>query len=367
MQNLTSILPTEGVLTGSDLQQLFQLAKQNGFAIPAVNVVNTNSINAVLEAAKKVNSPIFIQLSYGGAQFFAGKGNRLSELDSAVFGAVAAANYVHLAAKKYKVPVALHTDHAARKLLPWINGLLEEGTSYFESFGQPLFSSHMIDLSEEPLLDNISTCADYLQRLSELNMSLEIELGCTGGEEDGVDNSHLDSSALYTQPEDVSLAYEHLQKISPHFSIAAAFGNVHGVYKPGNVVLTPEILRDSQLRVSETFGLPPKSLSFVFHGGSGSEPEKIRQAIQYGTVKMNIDTDTQWATWSGVLGYYNQFSDYLGGQIGNPNGADKPNKVYYDPRVWLRKGEAAMVDRLVQCFSELDCINRCEDMLQWRG
>ena len=369
MDNTTikNALPKRGIISGDDLQNLFKLAKEKRFAIPAVNVINTNSINSALEAAKKVNSPIFIQLSYGGAQFFVGKGSGLNELDGAVRGAIAAANYVHQAAQYYQIPVILHTDHAARKLLPWVDCLLAEGKKHYQKHGKPLFSSHMIDLSEEPLPDNIKTCGDYLEQLSKLDMALEIELGCTGGEEDGVDNTHLDSSALYTQPEDVALAYKALQPISSHFSIAAAFGNVHGVYKPGNVILTPEILRDSQRYVTEALGIPEHSLNFVFHGGSGSEIGKIKQAIQYGTVKMNIDTDTQWATWSGVLNYYKKFSEYLCGQIGNPLGSDKPNKKYYDPRAWLRKGEMEMVKRLEVCFAELNCINRCEDMLQWKG
>lgn len=353
-----------GVVTGDDLQRLYAYAKAHQFAIPAVNVVNTNSINAALEAAKQVNSPVIIQLSHGGATFFSGRGIAEEAQDSAVMGAVAAARYVHQVAPAYGVPVVLNTDHAARKLLPWIEGLLVAGQKHFEHTGAPLFSSHMIDLSEESLSQNVATCAHYLKRLAKLDMTLEIELGCTGGEEDGVDNTHLDASSLYTQPEDVALAYEVLQAISDRFIIAAAFGNVHGVYKPGNVVLTPEILRDSQAYVANKFGLSSKPLHFVFHGGSGSELEKIQQAIEYGTVKMNIDTDTQWATWSGVLSYYQKREAYLSSQIGNPEGEDKPNKKYYDPRVWLRNGEQAMVRRLTQCFAELNCLNRNEGDVQ---
>jgi fructose-bisphosphate aldolase class II len=311
-----------------------------------------------LESAAKVNSPVIIQLSNGGAGFFLGKSIKLEGQQNAVQGAVAAAKYVHSVAPLYGVPVMLHTDHAAKKLLPWIDGLLDAGEQHFAETGKPLFSSHMIDLSEEPLEENIEICAQYLSRMSKIGMTLEIELGCTGGEEDGVDNTHMNSSALYTQPEDVAFAYETLSKISDKFIIAASFGNVHGVYKPGNVVLTPEILKNSQSYVSEKFGLPANSLNFVFHGGSGSEPEKIAESLTYGVVKMNIDTDTQWATWNGILTYYQEKQGYLQGQIGNPEGDDKPNKKFYDPRIWLRHAEQSMVTRLEQCFRELNCLNR---------
>ncbi|WP_341206366.1 class II fructose-bisphosphate aldolase [uncultured Psychrosphaera sp.] len=357
MTQLSDVLAA-GVILGDDVQTLFNHARANQYALPAVNTVGTNSINATLEAAAKVNSPVIIQLSNGGASFFLGKGSKLQGQDAAVKGAVAAAKYVHAVADSYGVPVLLHTDHAAKKLLPWIDGLLDESEAHFKQTGKPLFSSHMIDLSEEPLEENIAICAQYLERMSKMGMTLEIELGCTGGEEDGVDNSHMDASDLYTQPEDVAYAYEELSKISDKFIIAASFGNVHGVYKPGNVVLTPEILKNSQKFVSDKFGLPHNSLNFVFHGGSGSEPEKIAESLTYGVVKMNIDTDTQWASWSGVLNYYNDKQAYLQGQIGNPDGDDKPNKKHYDPRVWLRKAEESMVIRLEQCFAELNCINR---------
>lgn len=347
-----------GVVLGDEVQVMYQHARENQYAFPAVNTVGTNSINATLEAAAKVNSPVIIQLSHGGASFFLGKGVKLDGQDAAIKGAIAAAKYVHEVAEVYGVPVMLHTDHAAKKLLPWIDGLLDAGEQFYEQTGKPLFSSHMIDLSEEPLVENIAICADYLNRMSKMGMTLEIELGCTGGEEDGVDNSHMDSSELYTQPEDVAFAYEQLSKISDKFIIAASFGNVHGVYKPGNVVLTPEILKYSQAYVSEKFHLPHNSLNFVFHGGSGSEPEKIAESLTYGVVKMNIDTDTQWASWSGVLNYYKDKQAYLQGQIGNPDGDDKPNKKHYDPRVWLRQGETSMVTRLEQCFAELNCLNR---------
>ena len=355
---LLSEIIKPGVVLGDDVQAVYDHARANQYALPAVNVVGTNSINAVLEAAAKVNSPAIIQLSNGGASFFLGKSVKLDGQEAAVKGAIAAAQYVHAVAETYGVPVMLHTDHAAKKLLPWIDGLLEAGEQHFAKTGKPLFSSHMIDLSEESLEENIEICAKYLERMAKIGMTLEIELGCTGGEEDGVDNTDMDSSELYTQPEDVAYAYEVLSKISDKFIIAASFGNVHGVYKPGNVVLTPEILKNSQAYVSEKFGLPHNSLNFVFHGGSGSEPEKISESLTYGVIKMNIDTDTQWATWAGVLNYYNEKEGYLQGQIGNPDGDDKPNKKFYDPRVWLRKGEESMVTRLELCFKELNCLNR---------
>ncbi|MCH2055782.1 MAG: class II fructose-bisphosphate aldolase [Thalassotalea sp.] len=347
-----------GVVTGDDVQAIFAHAKAGEYALPAVNVVGTSSINACLEAAAIAKSPIIIQLSYGGASFFAGKSLTLDNHQAAVQGAIAAAKYVHQMAAFYGVTVLLHTDHAARNLLPWVDGLLDASEAHLSETGKPLFSSHMIDLSEEPLEQNIETCAEYLTRMKTLGMTLEIELGCTGGEEDGVDNSHLDNSALYTQPEDVSYAYEILNAISPQFSIAASFGNVHGVYKPGNVVLTPKILKNSQAFVAEKFDLGEKPLDFVFHGGSGSELSDIREAIGYGVIKMNIDTDTQWATFEGVRDYYEGKRDYLQSQIGNPEGAEKPNKKYYDPRVWLREGEKSMQSRLQQCFADLNCLNR---------
>lgn len=357
MTKLSDLVPS-GVITGKDVLALFDYAKSNQFALPAVNVVGTSSVNATLEAARKANSPVIIQLSNSGAAFFVGKGANVSGIEASVAGASAAAHYVRSVAKYYDVPVILHTDHAAKKLLPWIDGLLDEGEAYFEKHGEPLFSSHMIDLSEESLEENIEICARYLERMSKIGMSLEIELGCTGGEEDGVDNTDIDSAKLYTQPEDVAYAYERLSAISPNFTIAASFGNVHGVYKPGNVSLTPKILKNSQAFVSEKFNLPEQSLYFVFHGGSGSDAADIEEAISYGTIKMNIDTDTQWATWDGVLNYYKDKEGYLQGQIGNPDGDDNPNKKFYDPRVWLRKAEESMVTRLTQSFNELNCIDR---------
>jgi len=346
-----------GVITGDKVTELFNIAKEEGFAIPAVNVVGTDSINAVLEAAKEVNSPVIVQLSNGGATFYAGKG--IDPKEAAVLGAISAAKHVHTVAKAYGVPVILHTDHAARKLLPWIDALLEASEEHYKKYGTPLFSSHMLDLSEESLEENLSTCEEYLKRMSAIGMTLEIELGITGGEEDGVDNTGVDNSLLYTQPQEVSEAYERLSKISDKFTIAASFGNVHGVYKPGNVVLQPVILKNSQEYIKDKFDTSTdKPVSFVFHGGSGSSLEEIREAVSYGVVKMNIDTDTQWAFWDGVRKYEKKYHDYLQGQIGNPEGEDKPNKSYYDPRKWLREGEKSMVERLKVAFSDLNCLDK---------
>ena len=347
-----------GVLFGDDVQKVFEIAKAEGFALPAVNVVNTESVNGVLEAAAKAKSPVIIQFSNGGGQFFVGKGLKLEGQQAAILGTIAGAKYVHAVAETYGVPVILHTDHAAKKLLPWIDGLLDAGEQFFKETGKPLFSSHMIDLSEESLEENIEISAKYLERMAKMGMTLEIELGCTGGEEDGVDNTDIDNSLLYTQPEDVAYAYEQLIKVSPRFTIAASFGNVHGVYKPGNVRLTPIILDNSQKYVSEKFGLPEESLDFVFHGGSGSDLKDIREAISYGVIKMNIDTDTQWATWEGVHNYYNEHKDYLQGQLGNPEGEEKPNKKYYDPRAWLRAGQVSLVNRVLEAFEALNAMNR---------
>ena len=343
-----------GVITGDDVQKVFEVAKANKFALPAVNVVGTDSINAVLEAAAKAKAPVVVQFSNGGAAFIAGKGLKLEGQQAAILGAVSGAKHVHAVAEYYGVPVIVHTDHAAKKLLPWIDGLLDAGEKHFAETGKPLFSSHMLDLSEESLEENVDICCKYLERMAKMGMTLELELGCTGGEEDGVDNSHMDQSALYTQPEDVAYAYERLSKISPRFTIAASFGNVHGVYKPGNVKLTPTILRDSQDYVSKKHNLPHNSLNFVFHGGSGSTAAEIKEAVSYGVVKMNIDTDTQWATWEGILGYYKKNEAYLQGQLGNPEGADKPNKKFYDPRAWLRAAQVTMVARLEKAFEELN-------------
>ncbi|WP_241578819.1 class II fructose-bisphosphate aldolase [Rosenbergiella nectarea] len=348
-----------GVVTGEDVQKVFQVAKENKFALPAVNCIGTDSINAVLEAAAKAKAPVIVQFSNGGAAFLAGKGFTSDKPQAAaILGAITGAQHVHLMAEQYGVPVILHTDHCAKKLLPWIDGLLDAGEAHFNNTGKPLFSSHMIDLSEESLEENIEISGQYLARMAKMGMTLEIELGCTGGEEDGVDNSHLDNSALYTQPEDVGYAYQKLSAISPNFTIAASFGNVHGVYKPGNVQLTPKILRNSQDYVSEKHNLPHNSLNFVFHGGSGSSAEEIKESIEYGVIKMNIDTDTQWANWDGILQFYKKNEGYLQSQLGNPEGDDKPNKKYYDPRVWLRAAQSSMVVRLEQAFRELNAIDR---------
>ena len=345
-----------GIVTGSDVKKVLDHAKENNFALPAVNVVNSGSVNAVLEAARSVNSPVIIQFSNGGAIFHAGKGCPAANKD--VIGGIAGAYHVKAMAEAYGVPVILHTDHAARKLLPWIDGLMAENERHYEQFGCSLYSSHMIDLSAEPLEDNLSTCEEYFKRMSKIGMTLEIELGVTGGEEDGVDNTDVDNAALYTQPSEVDEAYTRLSAISDNFTIAAAFGNVHGVYKPGNVKLTPTILDASQKFIQTKHGTGDKPVNFVFHGGSGSTREEIREGVSYGAVKMNIDTDTQWATWEGVLNFYKENEAYLQSQLGNPDGPDSPNKKYYDPRVWLRKGEESMVERLKVCFEDLNNIDR---------
>ena len=348
----------KGVLHGDAVQELFELAKKHQFALPAVNVIGTNSVNAVLETAKSVNSPVIIQLSNGGAQFYAGKSLNNDNLNACILGGVSAAQHVHLLAEHYGVAVILHTDHAAKKLLPWIDGLLDHGERFFASHGKPLYSSHMLDLSEEPIEENIEISKKYLARMKGLGMTLEIELGVTGGEEDGVDNSDVDSSKLYTQPSEVAYAFKELSTISDRFTVAAAFGNVHGVYKPGNVKLQPVILKTSQDYVRSEFNITAeKPVNFVFHGGSGSSKEEIREAISYGAIKMNIDTDMQWAFWEGVKDYYKSKEAYLQAQIGNPEGEDSPNKKYYDPRVWLRKGEEVFVQRLKHAFEDLNCIN----------
>jgi fructose-bisphosphate aldolase class II len=347
-----------GVATGDSLQEIFRIAKAQQFAIPAVNVTGTNTINGVMESAREAGSPVIIQFSNGGAAFYAGKGLSNSGEKAAIIGGVAGALHVHAVAEYYGIPVVLHTDHAAKKLLPWIDGLLDAGEKHFKQYGKPLFSSHMLDLSEEPLEENLEICKAYLERMSKMGMTLEIELGITGGEEDGVDNSDVDSARLYTQPEEVAQAYKILSSVSDRFTIAAAFGNVHGVYKPGNVKLEPKILSNSQKYIQEHFGTGINPVNFVFHGGSGSEPEKIKEAISYGVVKMNIDTDTQWAYWDGIRVFEKKYHDYLQAQIGNPEGEDSPNKKYYDPRKWLREGERAMIERLKIAFNDLNCIQR---------
>lgn len=347
-----------GVITGDQVQDVFKDAKEKEYALPAINVVGTNSVNAVMEAAVEANSPVIIQFSNGGSVFFAGKGLSNENQQAAVAGAVSGAHHIHLLAEKYGARIILHTDHAAKKLLPWIDGLLDAGEDFYEKHGKPLYSSHMIDLSEEPLEENIEICKKYLERMSKIGMTLEIELGVTGGEEDGVDNTGVDSSRLYTQPEEVCYAYEELLKISPRFTIAAAFGNVHGVYKPGNVKLTPKILDNSQKYIEQKLKTGPKPVNFVFHGGSGSSVEEIREAVGYGAVKMNLDTDLQWAFWDGVHNYYEANKGYLQSQIGNPEGPDEPNKKKYDPRTWLRRGEEFIKARSKKAFEDLNDINR---------
>jgi fructose-bisphosphate aldolase class II len=346
-----------GVATGDEVQALFRFAKSKGFALPAVNVTSTSTVNAVIEAAAKNNSPVIIQFSNGGSQFFAGKGLSNKNEQAAILGGISGAMHVHRVAQAYGATVILHTDHCAKNILPWLDGLLDEGEKFFKQHGKPLYSSHMIDLSEEPIEENIAICKTYLARMSKIGMTLEIELGITGGEEDGVDNTNVDNSKLYTQPEEVAYAYEELLKVSPRFTIAAAFGNVHGVYKPGNVFLTPKILKSSQDYVQQKFNTGHNPIDFVFHGGSGSTLEEIREAIEYGVIKMNLDTDLQFAFTEGVRDYVENKLPYLRKQIGNPDGMDIPNKKYYDPRKWLREGEQTFIARLEKAFSDLNNVN----------
>ena len=346
-----------GVATGQEVQNIFNHAKANNYALPAVNVIGSDTINGVLETARDLNAPVIIQFSNGGAQFNAGKGLSNGDQKAAIAGAIAGAKHVHTLSEAYGVPVILHTDHCAKKLLPWIDGLLEASEKHYAETGKSLYSSHMIDLSEEPIEENIEICKQYLKRMSKIGMTLEIELGITGGEEDGVDNTDVDDSKLYTQPEEVAYAYEELSKVSSQFTIAAAFGNVHGVYKPGNVKLTPKILLNSQEFISKKYGVEKNHIDFVFHGGSGSTVEEIREGISYGVIKMNIDTDLQYAFMSGIRDYMGGKSEYLKKQIGNPDGEDIPNKKFYDPRVWLREGEKTFVERLKKAFEDLNNVN----------
>ncbi len=349
----------KGVLHGDEVTALLDHANDNNYAIPAVNVVGTDTVNACLETARDINSPIIIQFSNGGASFFAGKGLSNENQKAAILGGVSGAMHVHNMAEAYGVSVILHTDHCAKKLLPWISGLIDESEKYYEKTGQPLYSSHMLDLSEETIEENLDICVEYFKRMDKLGITIEMELGVTGGEEDGVDNTDVDSSKLYTQPEEVAYAYERLSKISDRFTVAAAFGNVHGVYKPGNVSLQPIILKNSQEYVKKKFGLSSdQPIKFVFHGGSGSSQAEIREAIDYGAVKMNIDTDLQWAFWEGVRDYYEPRVGFMQTQIGNPEGEDKPNKNSYDPRKWLREGELSFKKRLGRAFEDLNCKNR---------
>ncbi|MEM6764012.1 MAG: class II fructose-bisphosphate aldolase [Bacteroidota bacterium] len=345
-----------GVLHGDEVTELLNYANEKDFALPAVNVVGSNTVNAVLETAREVNSPVIIQFSNGGAHFFGGKGLTKENQLAPIAGGISGAYHVHRMAEAYGVTVILHTDHAAKKLLPWIDGLLEEGEKHFEQYGRPLYSSHMLDLSEEPIEENLDISVDYFKRMDALGMTIEIELGVTGGEEDGVDNTDIDNSKLYTQPSEVAYSYERLKAVSDRFTVAAAFGNVHGVYKPGNVQLTPIILKNSQEFIQEKYNTGHNPINFVFHGGSGSSREEIREAISYGAVKMNIDTDQQWAFWMGVRDYEAANRGYLQTQIGNPEGDDIPNKKKYDPRVWLREGEKTFIKRLTQAFEDLNAI-----------
>lgn len=349
-----------GVVSGNDLKTLFDIAKENEFALPAVNIIGTHSANSVMEAAANANSPVIIQVSSGGAQFFAGKSLKDDNFEASVLGAVTMAKHVNTMAKAYGVAVILHTDHAPKGKLPWVSGMLDEGEKYFKETGKPLYSSHMLDLSVETLEDNIKISGEYLERMKKMGMTLEIELGVTGGEEDGVDNTDVDNAEMYTQPQEVAYAYEKLSAIDENFTIAASFGNVHGVYKPGNVKLTPKILKNSQEFIQEKYKTDDKPVNFVFHGGSGSEEKDIKEAISYGVIKMNIDTDTQWAFWDGIRKYEKENRDYLQGQIGNPEGEDIPNKKKYDPRKWIREGEKSMAERLKQAFEDLNCINKNE-------
>jgi fructose-bisphosphate aldolase class II len=353
MSSLDTLVPA-GVIVGSNVEKVFAYAKAHGFALPAVNCTGTDTVNAAMETAREMDAPMVIQFSNGGAAFYAGKGLSNEGQRASIAGAIAGAMHIHQLAGQYGARVMIHTDHCAKKLLPWVDGLLEAGEAHYKKTGQPLFSSHMLDLSEEPLHENIEICKRYLERMSKMEMTLELELGVTGGEEDGVDNTGVSSSRLYTQPEEVAYAYEELMKVSPRFTIAAAFGNVHGVYKPGNVKLRPEILHNCQEYVQQKWNTPQKPLNLVFHGGSGSTLEEIREGVSYGVVKMNIDTDLQWALWDGVRNYYVKNEGYLQGQIGNPKGPDEPNKKYYDPRAWLRAGEETFKARLRRYFEELN-------------
>ncbi|MDF2551826.1 MAG: class fructose-bisphosphate aldolase [Chryseobacterium sp.] len=353
---MSRIFPA-GVATGQLVTDIFQYAKENKFALPAVNVIGSSNVNAVMETAAKLNSPVIIQFSNGGASFNAGKGLSNDAQKSAILGGIAGARHIHTLAEAYGATVILHTDHAAKKLLPWIDGLMDANEEFFKQTGKSLYSSHMLDLSEESLEENLEISAEYFERMAKMQMTLEVEIGVTGGEEDGVDNSDIDNSKLYTQPEDVAYTYEKLKAISDNFTIAAAFGNVHGVYKSGNVVLTPKILDNSQKFVQEKFGTAEKPINFVFHGGSGSTLEEIREAIDYGVIKMNIDTDLQFAYTEGIRDYMVDNVEYLRTQIGNPEGEEKPNKKFYDPRVWVRKGEETFAKRLVQAFEDLNNVN----------
>ncbi|HYO95519.1 MAG TPA: class II fructose-bisphosphate aldolase [Polyangiaceae bacterium] len=348
-----------GIVTGTALDELFAYCKESKCALPAVNVIGSHTANAALAAAREAKSPVIIQFSHTGAQFYGGKTLDNKQHQVSIAGAIAGAHHVRTMAAVYGVPVVLHTDHAAKKLLPWIDGLLDAGEAYFKTHGEPLFSSHMLDLSEEPLDENLEISRKYLTRMARLKMTLEIELGVTGGEEDGVDNSGVENSKLYTQPSEVLAAYDALSPVGP-FTVAASFGNTHGVYSPGNVKLTPSILKSSQDKIQADRKTSAKPVNFVFHGGSGSSQEEIREAVSYGVVKMNIDTDTQWAFTRPIKKYMDEKSDYLQTQLGNPEGPDAPNKKYIDPRAWIHIGEKGMAARLVEAFKDLDAFGKFE-------
>ncbi|EEQ32747.1 Fructose-bisphosphate aldolase 1 [Microsporum canis] len=348
-----------GVIVGDDCLKLFEYAQQHTFAIPAVNVTSSSTVVAALEAARDKNSPLILQMSQGGAAYFAGKGVANGSQEASIAGAIAGAHYIRSIAPSYGIPVVLHTDHCAKKLLPWLDGMMDEDEKYFKQHGEPLFSSHMIDLSEEEVQWNIDTTAKYLKRAAPMKQWLEMEIGITGGEEDGVNNEDVDNNSLYTQPEDILNIYNTLAPISPYFSIAAGFGNVHGVYKPGNVRLHPELLSKHQAHVKEKTGSSKdKPVFLVFHGGSGSTKEEYKEAISYGVVKVNLDTDLQYAYLSGVRDYVLTKKDYLMSAVGNPDGEDKPNKKYFDPRVWVREGEKAMSKRLHIAFDDFNTTNQ---------
>ncbi len=357
MNYLSFIKP--GVLFGKNINKVFNFIKKKKIALPAINCIDTNSINSVLESARKLNTIIIIQFSFSGSSFFVG--NSLSfknNIQSAIHGSVLGAKYVHEASIYYNVPVILHTDHCTKDYLPWLDGLLDYNKDFYLSYGKPLFSSHMIDLSKCKIKNNIDLCCFYLRKFNNLNINLEIELGCTGGEEDGLDNSFLSRKYLYTTPEDVLYAYKRLIKISNYFTIAASFGNVHGVYKSKNICLLPDILLKSQILVKRIFSIDQDNpLNFVFHGGSGSSKEIIRQSIDYGVVKINLDTDVQWSSWKGVLDYYLIYKDYLNSQLGNPKGDDKPNKKFYDPRMWLKESKTSVINYLTKILKLLNCVN----------
>lgn len=355
---LLDIVPA-GVITGDDVRKVFQYASDHGFAIPAINCTSSSTVNAALEAARDAKAPIIIQFSQGGAAYYAGKGLANGKQEASILGAIAGAHHVRAVAKSYGIPVIIHSDHCAKKLLPWFDGMLAADEEYFAKHKEPLFSSHMLDLSEESKDENIKTCVKYLERMAKINCHLEMEIGITGGEEDGVDNSGVDNAALYTQPEDILEIYDAFHKITDLFSIAAGFGNVHGVYAPGNVKLHPELLGKHQAYVKEhRHTKNDKPVWFVFHGGSGSTEKEIETAVQNGVVKMNVDTDTQWAYWEGIRDFYKQKEGYLQSQVGNPEGPNKPNKKFYDPRVWVREGEKTMIARVKKACQDLGNVDR---------